>query len=57
MGRKVDDFGKFKIICLECGSENVTLEEEIDYDWDENPYTDAICIVCKDCGNFERYSV
>ena len=57
MGREVDDFEKFKIICLECGSENVTLEEEIDYDWDENPYTDAFTIVCQDCGNFERYSV
>lgn len=53
----MDEFEKFKIICLECGSENVTLEEEIDYDWDENPYTDAICIVCKDCGNIEKYPI
>ena len=51
------EFEKFKIICLECGSENVTLEEEIDYDWDECPFTDAFTIVCQDCGNIERYPI
>lgn len=46
---------KFKIICLECKSENVTLEEEIDYDYEENPYVSGYCIVCNNCGNYKSY--
>lgn len=42
---------KFKITCLNCGSNNVHIEEEIDYDWDEMPYTSGYFLKCHDCGS------
>lgn len=41
----------FEIKCLECGSENVSIQEEIDYDYDETPYTFDVYLMCNDCGN------
>lgn len=41
----------FKIICLKCGSENVILREEIDYDWDDIPYVSGHYFECQDCDN------
>ena len=46
---------KFKIICLECKSEDVVLEEEIDYDYEENPYVSGYYLECKNCGNYQLY--
>lgn len=40
-----------KTECLECGSENVSIQEEIDYDYDEIPYTLDVYLVCNECGN------
>lgn len=42
---------KFEITCLNCGSNNVSIEEEIDYDWDEMPYINGYFLRCDDCGN------
>lgn len=41
---------EFKITCLQCGSDNVSIEEDIDYDWDENPYLNGYYLYCKNCG-------
>ena len=38
--------GAFKIICLACGSENCTIEQSCDYDYEEELY---------DGGNDEEY--
>lgn len=45
----------FKIECLECGSNNVYIQEEIDYDWDENPYVSGYHLECGDCGNTDMH--
>lgn len=42
---------KFKIICLLCGSENVSIKEEIDYDYEEVPYINGYYLECDDCKN------
>ena len=47
-------FDKFKIICLECNSEDVYIEEDIDYDYEENPYVVGNNIICRKCGSNER---
>lgn len=41
----------FLIKCLNCGSHNVSIQEEVDYDWDENPYVNGYYLFCNDCGN------
>lgn len=46
---------KFKIVCLECGSEEVIIQEEIDYDYDEYPYVSGHYLECKNCGNCEDF--
>lgn len=47
-----EDYEKgFEIRCLACNRTNCTLQEEIDYDWDENPYTSGYYVICNDCGN------
>ena len=42
---------KFKIICLECESEDVVIKEEVDYDYEDNPYISGHYLECKSCGN------
>ena len=42
---------KFKIICVECGSEDVYIREDIDYDYDENPYVSGYYLECNNCKN------
>ena len=42
---------KFIITCLECGSNNVIIQEEIDYDWEEVPYISGHHLRCLDCNN------
>lgn len=37
--------------CLKCGSNDISIEEEIDYDWEENPYTSGYYLQCNSCGN------
>lgn len=46
----------FKIICLECGNEDVDIEEEIDYDYEENPFVSGYYLKCNntDCGNTQE---
>lgn len=44
----------FKIICQECKSEDCIVEEDIDYDWDENPVLYGYYVVCNNCGNQDR---
>ena len=36
--------------CLKCGSNDISIEEEIDYDWEENPYTSGYYLKCNCCG-------
>lgn len=45
---------KFKIICLECSSENVHIVEDIDYDYDETPYVAGYFLKCLNCGSSEE---
>lgn len=40
---------KFKIICLSCGSEDVSIREDIDYDYDEYPYINSYYLECNSC--------
>lgn len=42
---------KFKIICLECGSENVDIWEDVDYDCNDMPYITGCYLECRDCGS------
>lgn len=43
---------KFKITCLECGSENVSIETNVEYDYEESPYlTGNYYLQCHNCGN------
>lgn len=44
----------FKIICLECGSENIILREEVDYNWGGCPYVSGHYLECQDCNNTEN---
>lgn len=41
---------KFKIICLKCGKDTVEIKEDIDYDWDEIPYSNGYHLYCENCG-------
>ena len=43
----------FTIICNNCGSNNVELVDDIDYDYEENPYVSGHYLHCKDCGESE----
>lgn len=45
---------KFKVICSECNSENVSVVEDIDYDWDENPYVCGYYLQCNSCGAIDN---
>lgn len=40
--------------CLECGSNNIFIEEDISYDCDECPYVDGYYLKCNDCGNIDE---
>lgn len=51
-----DDIEKepFTITCNNCGSHNVSIKEDIDYDYDENPIsTGDYYLYCNDCGESE----
>ncbi|MBP3888754.1 MAG: hypothetical protein J6F30_14085 [Cellulosilyticum sp.] len=39
--------------CLNCKSENININEDIDCDWDENSYIAGFYIECDDCGSVE----
>lgn len=47
--------GAFKIICLECGSENCTIEQSCDYDYEEELVEGLPYLKCQDCGNHNEY--
>ncbi|MGL5766234.1 MAG: hypothetical protein ACRCX8_11400 [Sarcina sp.] len=36
----------FNIVCLSCGSGDISIVEEIDYDYEEVPCTIGHCIKC-----------
>lgn len=44
----------FNITCLECGSNDVFIQEDIDYDWDEEPYVCGYYLKCNNCGNTDE---
>lgn len=44
---------KFKVICNKCGSQNVDISEESQYDNDENVIGSCYEMVCLDCGERE----
>ncbi len=44
----------FNITCLECGSSDVSIQEDIDYDWDEEPYENGYYLKCNNCGNTDE---
>lgn len=41
----------FRVNCALCNSENVELEDEIDYNYDEEPFVWRTYLTCQDCGN------
>lgn len=43
----------FTIICNNCGSCDVEFQNDIGYDYDENPYICGHNLVCKNCGQVE----
>lgn len=46
---------KFTIICNSCGSKNVSIQQEFDYDYDENLFpTGSYHLECNDCGETEE---
>lgn len=44
----------FKITCLNCGSDDCEMTEDIDYDYEENPFSWGSYIYCNKCGNDNR---
>lgn len=44
----------FKVICMNCGSNDVFIETDIDYDWDENPYECGYYLRCNNCGSTDE---
>lgn len=44
----------FSITCLKCGSGDVSIAEEIDYDYEEMPYTVGYYLKCNICDNEDR---
>lgn len=44
----------FKLVCLNCNSENVHIAEDIDYDLDEMPIVMGYYLKCDDCDNEDR---
>lgn len=40
---------RFKITCLRCGSEDVSIKEDIAYDYNENPFITGYYLECNDC--------
>lgn len=47
---------QFKIRCLECGCEDVVIREEVEYDYEDNPYTSGYYLECRICGNNNLWS-
>ena len=50
-----DEDKGFKIICLNCGSDNVTYETDIDYDYEENSYESGHYFYCHNCCQTDKY--
>ena len=50
---KMED--KFKIICLSCGSEDVSIREDIGYDYDECPYIHGYYLECNSCKEHDLF--
>lgn len=47
---------KFTIICNSCGSRNVSIVEDYDYDYEENLIsTGMYYLQCNDCGEDDNY--
>lgn len=47
--KTTSDEDKFKITCKSCGSNNVSIREDIDYDYDEVPYVNGYYLECNNC--------
>jgi ribosomal protein S27E len=46
----------FEIKCLSCGSTNVSVIAELDYDYEDNlVYNGMTYCKCNDCGTEDRY--
>lgn len=37
--------------CLLCGSNSISIQEDIDYDYEEEPYVSGYYLECNNCGN------
>jgi hypothetical protein len=44
----------FEIKCLNCGSNEVTIETDMDYDYEEISYISGYYHYCKNCGQSDR---
>lgn len=54
--KKEENQGQFETTCLVCGSNNISTEQEYDYDYEENIYpTGMSYLYCNDCGNENRW--
>lgn len=47
---KIDN-KKIMSTCLECGSNDISIREDIDYDYEEKPYVLGYYLKCNNCGN------
>lgn len=47
---------EFKIVCLECGNEDIEIDEILDCDVDDKPYLFGYEYYCSKCGNTEIIS-
>ena len=46
---------KFTIMCNSCGSKNVSIREDYDYDYEENIFPTGNCYLeCDDCGETDE---
>lgn len=43
----------FDITCLKCGSKSASIQEEIDYDYEEEPYVSGYYLECNVCKNID----
>lgn len=50
---KMEDDKGFEIKCLNCGSINIDVHADVDYDYDGNPYIGGYYIECNNCGQVE----
>ena len=47
---------EFKIVCLECGNEDIEIDEILDYDVEGKPYLFGYECYCSKCGNIKTIS-